>query len=222
MIKISKRPIGESLIFYAGYFNEAGLLWHSNAWDDAHIQKFAETCELDEATARKLLFQFEYTQKSIEKDMSEISDEFKRLIDAGGTWSKCHKPKSSSVRDEKEWRSTYRFRRDATKSDPVLFGQSYLVGDDDFRVTSWIWVEKHSAAETLALLEKNGAKVHQLKIKGWTEKDELLLSSISFVGDKDKIVHTVEDAAETLVAPFRQIPTKAWKALLIETDVIRE
>ena len=114
----------------------------------------------------------------------------------------------------------YRFCRDATKSNPVLFGQSYLVDDHDFRVTSWIWVEKHSAAETLALLEKNGAKVHQLKIKGWTEKDGLLLSSISFVGDKDKIVHTVEDAAETLVAPFRQIPEKAWKALLIKTGVL--
>ena len=165
MNKISKHPIGESLIFYSKYFNEADLLWDSNEWDDADILDFVKKHELDEATARKLLFQFEYTQKSIDKDMSEISDEFKKLIDAGGPWSKCMSPKKSPLRDGKEWRSKYQFRRDAPKSDPVQFGQTYHHFDDEFRVISWIWVEKHSAAETLALIEKNGAKVHQLKIK---------------------------------------------------------
>lgn len=221
MKKISKHPVGESLIFYSKYFNEAAELWDSNAWKEAAILEFVKKHELDEATARKLLSQFEHTQKSIDEDMSEISDEFKKLIDAGGTWSKCISPTKSPLRDAKEWRSKYQFHRDAPKGDPVQFGQGYHF-DDEFRVVSWIWADKHSATETLALLEKNGAKVRQLKIKGWTEKDGLLLSSISFAGNKDKIVHAVEDAAETLVAPFRQIPAKAWKALLMKTGVIVE
>lgn len=214
MKKNSKRPIGESLTFYSRYLNESNELWDSKDWDDSEIQMFVENSGLDILSVRRLIFQFEHTQKSINKDLSEISDEFKRLIDDGGPWSRCsNKPKLSPLKNQKERRTIYLFDQATPKTAPIQFGHS-ADESDRFRLISWIWVRNPSTAQTLALLVKNAAKVSQLEVKGWTEKDGVALSSISFSGKSDDVVGTVEDAAERLVAPFRQIPEKAWDVLL--------